>query len=263
MSGEIRRHTRRHPCECCGGYDELQRGIGLRCWGFTVDGMCFCTRENVAGALTMHGPSQTFGHRLNGPCQCGVSHEQAAPVVSGPMERRSGTRRSESLGQLVERYVYRDAGVRPVHATLRYEPKGFLQQRYEHGQWVWGLGGIRLALYHLPELLTADPSLPVFVTEGEADCERLLAFGLVATTNACGTAWRKHYAEWLRGRRVVIVEDNDDPGRERTRRITTALHGVAASVRVIGFSSMPEHSDVSDWIAAGGNPHQFLAAVAS
>lgn len=260
----VQRHTRKHACPVCGGCAELQRTLGIRCWGFTVDDLCCCTREQYAGDLPLHEASQSYAHRLTGSCKCGVSHGQAAAVVHGPLQRsRGNSRNAGPLGEIVERYVYRDEDCRPVHATIRYEPKAFLQMRYQRGGWEWGLGATRLVLYHLPELLAADPSLPVFVTEGESDCERLLAHGLTATTNACGTAWRRHYGAWLRGRQVVIVEDNDAPGRERTQRITTALHDVAEAVRVIGFSSMPEHSDVSDWLRAGGQAAQLLEALAS
>ncbi len=261
----MRRVSPDRPCVICGGHDRLARGLGIRCYGYaSSDGAyAHCTRPEKAGEITLHPRSFTYPHRLDGSCRCGRSHAQAAPAIDGPREQTRGRASNDQLGEIVERYIYRDERTRPVHATLRYEPKTFRQVHWVHGTWHWGLGGVRPVLYHLPELLRADPAQPVWITEGESDCERLLAHGLVATTNACGTAWRSHYAEWLRGRQVVIVEDNDDPGRERTARLTAALHAVVASVRVVAFSSMPEHSDVSDWLRAGGNPRRLLEAVAS
>lgn len=253
------RFTRDHPCPICGGHAAIERGIGQRCWGFlSDDGLwAHCTRPECGGPLPLHDGSDTYAHRLEGPCQCGREHGDQPPAHE-PSPRWKRFRRhpdASPLGTFVCTYVYRDAEGRPLHRTVRYrDPKAFLQQRYERGRWVSGVAGhVQRVLYRLPELLAADPREPVFFTEGEKDADRLAAAGLVAMTSACGSkCWEPHYAQWLRGRRIVILEDNDDEGRRRSQRLAGALSGVAAEVQVIAFSHMPEKADISDWLDAGG-----------
>lgn len=47
------------------------------------------------------------------------------------------------------------------------------------GRWFPALNGTRRVLFRLPELITADPTAPVFVLEGEKDALNLAALGLV------------------------------------------------------------------------------------
>lgn len=173
-------------------------------------------------------------------------------------ERRTGARETAA-------YDYRDETGRTLYQAIRYEnPKTFRQRRVlEDGTTAWGLDGVRLVPYRLPELLAADPMLTVFVVEGEKDADRLRAAGLVATTNAMGAGkWRDEYAEFLRGRDVVVVPDNDRPGREHADAVVKSLLGVANSVRLLQLEGLPEKGDVSDWLDAGhsGADLEFKAA---
>jgi hypothetical protein len=106
----------------------------------------------------------------------------------------------------------------------------------------------------------------IFVVEGEKDAENLRKIGFVATTNAGGSGkWESSYSESLRGRSVVIVGDNDEPGRKHVEQVTAALHGVAKRVRVIDIVQLwpecPHKGDVSDWLASGGTADKLKAAV--
>src|SRR5262245_21161134 len=69
----------------------------------------------------------------------------------------------------------------------------------------------------------------------------LIERGLVATTNPGGAGkWRYEYSETLRGARVVILPDNDDPGRQHAQSVAQHLQGVAAEVRVPEWRGLPE-----------------------
>lgn len=157
--------------------------------------------------------------------------------------------------RIVASYPYRDERGGLLYEAIRFDPKGFAQRRPDgRGGWVWSLGGVCRVLYQLPELLSADPAEPVCLTEGEADADRLAALGFVATTNSAGAGqWRSEYGGALAGRRVVILEDNDDAGRKRTAEVGAALAGIAAEVRVLALPNLPEKGDVSDWLDAGGD----------
>jgi DNA primase len=152
-------------------------------------------------------------------------------------------------------YDYTDAqGELLIYQVVRKEwtedgerCKTFRQRRPnpdKPGEWIWNLEGVEHGLYRLPELRESGADEIVFLPEGEKDVETLIGFGLVATTNSGGAKnWRQDHAELLRGRDVVVLVDNDDPGRERGKTIAASLHGVASRVRVLDFS----HEDIGRW----------------
>ncbi len=149
--------------------------------------------------------------------------------------------------RIVKAYNYTDQDGHLLFQNVRYEPKSFSQRRPNpngKAQWIWNLGGVRRVLYNLPALHKAAT---VFVAEGEKDADTLTGLGLVATTNPCGahTKWRNEYTEHLNGKHVIIVQDNDDPGRKHAQDVARNLHGAAASVKVV---APPEGKDVTEWL---------------
>lgn len=156
--------------------------------------------------------------------------------------------------RIVAQYPYTDESGKLLYQAIRQEPKTFRQRRPTlDGGWIYNLEGTRRVLYRLPELLKADTARTVFVVEGEKDVDRLRSIGFVATTNAMGAGkWLPDYNVWLKGRPVVILPDNDDPGRRHAEAVATHLLPVAASVKVIQLEGLPEKGDVSDWLEKGG-----------
>ena len=63
---------------------------------------------------------------------------------------------------------------------------------------------------------------------------------------------------------MVILPDNDAPGRAHAQAWAEILHGTAASIKILELPGLPEKGDVSDWLAAGGTVEQLetLAAAA-
>lgn len=152
-------------------------------------------------------------------------------------------------------YEYRDIGGRIVYEVVRLPGKQFRGRRPNgEGGWVWSVPAESRIPYRLPEVLAASLSELVFVVEGEKDADCLAACGLVATTNPFGAGkWRREYNEHFRDRRVVIVPDNDDAGREHATAVYESLRPVAASVRILSLTNhVGLKCDVSDLIAAGG-----------
>lgn len=80
----------------------------------------------------------------------------------------------------------------------------------------------RQVLYRLNEVLEAPI---VFVVEGAKDVETLRKHGFVTTTTAGGAEarWLPEFTETLAAREVIIISDNDKPGRNRAARIARAL----------------------------------------
>ena len=97
---------------------------------------------------------------------------------------------------------------------------------------------------------------PIFVVEGEKDADRLYQLGLTATTNPMGAGyWRNEFNEHLRGRIVILLPDNDTPGKRHMEAVRQNLKRIAISVKVITLPGLPEKGDVSDWINNGGTKH--------
>jgi len=158
--------------------------------------------------------------------------------------------RNDKCWRIEATYPYRDENGLLLFEVVRYEPKHFQQRRPDgKGGWIWNLHGVRRVLYRLPELLAADPAQWVHVVEGEKDADAVRELGLVATTNP-GGARRWHLVDDspLRGRRVAVIADKDETGRQHAEDVARRLLGKAAEVRLL---EMPgdEVKDVSDWIA--------------
>ena len=178
--------------------------------------------------------------------------------------------------RIVKEYDYYDATGTLVHQTVRYEPKAFKQRRpdpAQPGEYLWNLEGIEPVLYHLPQVLEAVQQGKItYLVEGEKDAETLAAaFGVTTTCNPMGATtgqgrrkgkWRQSYTETLRGAHVVILPDNDASGLKHATTVAQALHGIAASVKVVpGLHTDAPGSDVSDWLQAGPTRADLDAAV--
>ncbi len=146
-----------------------------------------------------------------------------------------------------------------VYQVVRKPGKKFLQRQPDgRGGWIWNLQGIQPLPYRLPELLTSD-SDTVFIVEGEKDVENLRALGLTATCNSGGAGkFRPELAQWFKGLDVVILADNDEPGREHADLVYNTLEMVAESVRVLTLPGLPEKGDVSDWLNQGHGREDLL-----
>lgn len=161
-------------------------------------------------------------------------------------------------------YDYRDELGTLLYQAIRYEEPGkekAFNQRTPNGEggWVYSTKGLRKVLYRLQELLAAPLDAWVFVVEGEKDVDNLRAASLVATCNVMGAGnWQKEYNEHLKGRKILLLPDNDTPGRDHSFKVAKALQDTAQTVRIVELPGLPEKGDVSDWLAAGGTGAQLL-----
>jgi len=141
-------------------------------------------------------------------------------------------------------YIYRDIDGSPLIRVTRTWPKGFRQGAWdpERNCWLNRLGNVKRVPYDLPEWHNSES---VWLVEGEKDVETLKTEGVPATTLMGGAGkWRDEYAEYFRGKRVFVVQDKDDPGREGAARIRTELRGVAE--RCLVFEAPDGYKDVTD-----------------
>ncbi len=163
-------------------------------------------------------------------------------------------------------YIYQNAAGEELYQNVRRQPKGFWHQRVlPTGEVVKSLGAIEQVPYGLPELAAGCyKHLIVHITEGEKDAVRLRAEGYLAISIADSQEARSGAnARLLRGRNVVIHEDNDKKGRERAESLVKWLSGVAADIRVMRYTNLPEKGDVSDWWDDGGTRQAFESRLAA
>ena len=164
---------------------------------------------------------------------------------------------SDEPKKIVARYPYTDAKGALLYEVLRYEPKSF-RQRAADGS--WKLDGVPRVLYKLPELI-ADSAAYIFICEGERDADRVATLGLCSTTISGGTKWTDDLIAPLRGRDVIILPDVDEAGAKKALEAANALHGVAASTRVVKLPGLggPKYKDVSDWLNYDPKRSEILA----
>ncbi len=164
-------------------------------------------------------------------------------------------------------YDYTDEHGDLLYQIVRKPGKKFLQ-RYPDGDggWIWKKHP-RQVLYHLREVL-GNPI--IFLVEGERDVETLRSYGFVATCEAGGAnaPWLPQFTEALTRpvliegeefqREVILIPDNDKPGRQRVLRIARALTGKVARLVIL---TLEGHGikDVSDWFDAGHSEVELIS----
>lgn len=113
------------------------------------------------------------------------------------------------------------------------------------------------ALYRLTAVREAVAAgKPVAVVEGEKDCAALESLGVTATCSAMG-AGKAHLADWspLTKADVLIVADQDKPGRKHAQQVHQILTGLGARALIVAPKT---GKDAADHIAAGHGIGDFV-----
>lgn len=152
------------------------------------------------------------------------------------------------LGLIEAIYPYTGIHGELVAEKIRFEGKVFLWRRPQAGGgWIWKVDRENLPLYRLHQISQASH---VCVVEGEKDADnlaKLLKYGWAATTAPNGAkSWRKEFVEHLRGKKIFVIPDFDEPGRVYATSIANQLSEVATAVRVL---SVAPSKDVSAYLA--------------
>ena len=166
----------------------------------------------------------------------------------------------------VVRFEMRDPS-HPAYGEKKFVQQGYVPDHADAGEkgcpegYVWGRKGhdIDPVLYRLPDVKdAASEARTVFVVEGEQDVHTVERWDLVATTNPQGAdSWKRAYGDMLEGAHVVILPDNDDPGRDHANTIAGSVYGKAESVRIVQLPGLDEGEDVTDWAEQGGTAEKL------
>lgn len=247
----------------CPGHEDVTPSLSVSNGGGKILVKCFggCPQDRVIGAL---------------------KEKKLWPSSNG-----NGTQAHKP--RIVATYDYHDSASKIGFQVCRMDPKSFRQCRPDGaGGRIWGLTageyGRRASQkdwykvkagqsyaetknfpacnpvpYRLPEVRQAEV---VAIVEGEKDADALTALGVTATCNPGGAGkWRREFHQFFRGKKIVILPDNDEPGRAHAQDVAQNLHGAAAVVKVVELAGLPEKGDVSDWIKTGGTFEQLADLV--
>src|SRR5215212_2928860 len=117
--------------------------------------------------------------------------------------------------------------------------------------------------YGLPELIEGVRfGKTVYHLEGPKDVETARGkLGVVATTSGSTSSWRSEFRAHYTGADVVVIPDNDAPGRKYAEVVAQDLLRVAKSVKVVQLPDLPEGGDLTDWLNSGHTPEEFFTVV--
>jgi 5S rRNA maturation endonuclease (ribonuclease M5) len=163
-----------------------------------------------------------------------------------------GYRLTGTLGRKItdSEHVYVDEEGQPISRKVRChhasEPVNARTCVYHWSpiskKWIKGLlPGTRRLLYNLPEVVKART---VILAEGETKVDPLMALRLVdsegqliaVTTSGSVTSWQDEFAEYLRGKRVLVFPDSDHEGGNYAKSIVASLSRRGIEYKVADFS---------------------------
>jgi hypothetical protein len=177
------------------------------------------------------------------------------PYFTVPVQARSYARRGGDQGAVEAQYV--DYIERETSAPLRknrHEGKTFSwESQNAAGRWERGRKGLKPGIYHQVDVVNANPGAIVFYAGGEKGADAICARGELATCNPDGDgSWDPDFAEYVRDKTVIMVPDNDEPGRRFARRFAQDVAGAARHVYVVELPGLGDREDVFDFLARGG-----------
>lgn len=166
-------------------------------------------------------------------------------------------------------YPYRDESratlYEVVKGTDENGEKTFRQRRADPSEpsgYKWSLGRTRRVPFMLPELLEPGADEQVLIPEGEKDVETLVANGFLATTNSeVAGKWRPEWSPYFERRYIIILPDNDDPGRRHAEDVASMLQETAYSIKIVHLPDLARNGDVSDWFDAGHTRDELIELI--
>lgn len=160
---------------------------------------------------------------------------------------------SREKRQIEAIYNYVDCNGAYMYTKIRLQGKKLLYGILKNDRFQYGLQGQNRrelkALYFNPQAVekAIKEGKTIFYVEGEKDCNTLIKRGYTAMTAGGTCDWQSCFSEVLRGANVVILSDNDQPGRQLASRVEADLKQVVQSVKVVVPTPDIPKGDISDF----------------
>ncbi len=239
-------------------------------------GLVARTSGETAGAVGGRGPRPPANTRLAASPPAGRSDRRPALSLTGEDVRGWARALREDVELLVR--LRRERGWKPdtlarwgigfdghrvtvpitdqdgrLQGLLRLRVNGWQQPK------VIAAAGTRLGLIPHPALAAGS----IVLVEGPGDMLAARSVGLPAIAVPGTHAWRAEWAPALTGRKVTAVMDCDRAGREAATRIARDLQTHAVKMAIVDLDpGRDDGYDLTDWLSAGNQPAQLLAAQA-
>lgn len=156
------------------------------------------------------------------------------------------------LGPPSARWTYSNGNGEVLGYVARYDPEGGRKQivpwTYDGSAWGMGQWHDPRPLYGLPEL-SERPDAPVLIVEGEKAADAASKFAgpyVVITWPGGAAAW--HRVDWtqIKGRKVLLWPDADDPGVKAMQQIAANIHQQVGEIKMIDVAGLDDGWDAAD-----------------
>jgi hypothetical protein len=171
---------------------------------------------------------------------------------------------------LEKEWLYRNEDGDTLFTKRRYKTSDAKGKTYSihrvdaQGKRIAGLKDTRIVPYQLPELLDAKTAgRAIYLVEGEKAADALVSIGAIATTSHTGAgSWPDEITQYFAGANIVVIPDNDEPGRAYARRAISRLLPVVKSIRYLDLDLMVEGDDAYEWVHHAKGTRKELADMA-
>ena len=252
-----------HPCPKCGGHDRFAAFRDVAETGGVHCRHCFTT-----GADGIETVKWLLGCRL--PEAMDVIRQQLGAKSPGRNRPKPTTFESAIAAiafldrlmtirgyRLSRKWEYTDGADQVVAYVCRFDSdvgKTFRPVSLHADGWRLSDPPGPWPLYGIDQLELPDT---VFVVEGEKCVDAMIELGLTAVTSAHGSG-AAHKTDWspMGGMiRVVVVPDNDEPGRKYAATVAGIVAKLNVPVSILTLPlGLPAGGDVVDWIRS--QPHR-------
>jgi DNA polymerase I-like protein with 3'-5' exonuclease and polymerase domains len=237
--------------------------------------LCCCPVHEASGA---HSPSLLLSITKEGRilfhCRSQNCDAQHFQTIRDHLVKKCGLPGSHVGGSRADkeiRYNYQHVDGSYAWTKTRYVTKsGKKRFRCEvlnetTGQWTTGRPEGMPLLFNLAAVagvLTAYPTTPLLIVEGEKDATTAGGLGLLATTNADGAGkWRIEDTQTLiklGTRKIVVCPDNDGPGIEHGIHVAKTFQQANIEVHWLELPGLGPKEDLSDWVPKQVHPDALL-----
>lgn len=221
MGGEVNGNVARFPTP---GHSKADRGS----WASIVPG----------------APDGVLINSRNGGDPLAIKDQLRAKGVL-PTRERERTLRTRDVGA----WEYIDAAGVVLYRKVRMAlSNGGKSYRFEHpdgrGGWRPKRGDAPQVPYRLPDILAAEHAAILYMAEGEKQADKLASWGYLATSSK---DWRKQFDNYVAGRTVVILPDNDPEGERVAAEAKASVERVGGKAIILTLPGLPPKGDVMDW----------------